>query len=101
MCQPVAGLAGSAAARALHDDLQSPGPRRTIAGGARSRLIREGANRPPPRGETVDVTDHPFLNVIWTFFLIFVWVAWFWLLITIAIDIFRRHDMGGIGKAIW
>jgi predicted PurR-regulated permease PerM len=49
----------------------------------------------------VDVTNHPFLNVIWTFFIIFVWVAWFWLLITIAMDIFRRHDISGWGKALW
>jgi Short C-terminal domain/Phospholipase_D-nuclease N-terminal len=49
----------------------------------------------------VDVTTHPFLNVIWTFFIIFVWVAWFWLLITIAMDIFRRHDISGWGKALW
>jgi hypothetical protein len=50
---------------------------------------------------TLDVTNHPFLNVIWTFFIIFVWVAWFWLLITIAMDIFRRHDISGWGKALW
>ena len=49
----------------------------------------------------MDFTNHPFLNVIWTFFIIFVWVAWFWILITIAIDIFRRHDISGIWKAVW
>ena len=49
----------------------------------------------------MDFTNHPFLNVIWTFFIIFVWVAWFWILITIAIDIFRRHDISGIWKALW
>jgi hypothetical protein len=49
----------------------------------------------------VDFTDHPFLNVIWTFFLIFVWVSWFWLLIVIATDIIRRNDLGGFSKAIW
>jgi hypothetical protein len=49
----------------------------------------------------VDFTDHPFLNVIWTFFIIFVWISWFWLLISIAADIFRRHDIGGFAKAIW
>jgi hypothetical protein len=49
----------------------------------------------------VDFTDHPFLNVIWTFFIIFVWISWFWLLISIAADIFRRHDIGGFAKAVW
>jgi ABC-type multidrug transport system fused ATPase/permease subunit len=49
----------------------------------------------------LDFTNHPFLNVIWTFFLIFVWISWFWLMISIAVDIFRRHDMGGFAKALW
>lgn len=49
----------------------------------------------------MDFTDHPFLNVIWTFFIIFVWISWFWLLISIAADIFRRHDIGGFAKAVW
>ncbi len=49
----------------------------------------------------MDFTNHPFLNVIWTFFIIFVWISWFWLLISISVDIFRRHDIGGFAKAIW
>jgi hypothetical protein len=28
-------------------------------------------------------------------------VAWFWLIIVIATDIFRRHDIGGGKKALW
>ena len=43
----------------------------------------------------MDFTTHPFLNILWTMFVIFVWLAWFWLLITISIDIFRRRDIGG------
>jgi len=31
----------------------------------------------------------------------FVWVIWLWLLFTVFIDIFRRHDIGGWSKAIW
>ena len=34
-------------------------------------------------------------------FVIFVWLAWFWLLITISIDIFRRRDIGGGHKTLW
>jgi predicted PurR-regulated permease PerM len=49
----------------------------------------------------VYVTNHPFLNTLWSFFLIFLWVAWFWILITITIDIFRRRDISGWGKALW
>jgi hypothetical protein len=32
---------------------------------------------------------------------IFFFIAWFWLLITVASDLFRRHDISGWGKAIW
>jgi Phospholipase_D-nuclease N-terminal len=49
----------------------------------------------------VDLTTHPFLDVMWTFFVIFVWLGWFILLIRIASDIFRRHDIGGGAKAVW
>ena len=34
-------------------------------------------------------------------FSIFIFVLWFWLLITIFSDLFRRHDISGWGKAIW
>jgi hypothetical protein len=36
-----------------------------------------------------------------TFFLIFLWVAWIWLVITILIDIVRSDDLSGWGKAGW
>ena len=45
--------------------------------------------------------DYPFLDVLWTLFIFFAWVIWFWLLITIFADIFRRHDIGGGKKALW
>jgi hypothetical protein len=32
---------------------------------------------------------------------IFLFVVWFWLLITIFSDLFRRHDMNGWIKALW
>jgi hypothetical protein len=32
---------------------------------------------------------------------IFVFVVWFWLLIVIFSDLFRRHDISGWGKALW
>jgi hypothetical protein len=49
----------------------------------------------------MDFTNHPLLEVLWSFFIIFIWVAWFWLLISITIDIFRRHDISGGVKALW
>jgi hypothetical protein len=32
---------------------------------------------------------------------IFFFIVWFWLLITVASDLFRRHDISGWIKAIW
>ena len=32
---------------------------------------------------------------------IFIFVLWFWLLITVLSDLFRRHDISGWAKAIW
>ena len=32
---------------------------------------------------------------------IFIFVLWFWLLITVFGDLFRRHDISGWAKAIW
>jgi hypothetical protein len=32
---------------------------------------------------------------------IFIFIVWFWLLITVAADLFRRHDISGWIKAIW
>jgi hypothetical protein len=45
--------------------------------------------------------DYPFLDVLWTMIIFFAWVIWFWLLIRILTDVFRRHDIGGGGKALW
>jgi hypothetical protein len=50
---------------------------------------------------SVVAADYPFLDVLWTMLVFFAWVAWFWLLIVVASDIFRRHDIGGGKKAIW
>ena len=50
---------------------------------------------------SVVAADYPFLDVLWTMLVFFAWVAWFWLLITVAADIFRRHDIGGGKKAAW
>jgi Phospholipase_D-nuclease N-terminal/Short C-terminal domain len=45
--------------------------------------------------------DYPFLEVLYTLLIFFFWVAFFWLLITVAIDVFRRRDIGGGKKALW
>ena len=45
--------------------------------------------------------DYPLLEVIWTMIVIFAWVIWFWLMIRIFADLFRRHDIGGGKKTVW
>ena len=45
--------------------------------------------------------NYPFLDVLWTMFIFFAWVIWFWLLITVFGDLFRRHDLSGLGKTGW
>jgi hypothetical protein len=46
-------------------------------------------------------SDYPFLDVLWTMLVFFAFVIWFWLLITVFADIFRRHDTGGGAKLLW
>ena len=45
--------------------------------------------------------DYPFLDVLWTMLIFFAWIIWFWLLITVFADLFRRHDIGGGSKTLW
>ena len=45
--------------------------------------------------------NYPFLDVMWTLLVFFAWVIWFWLLITVFADLFRRHDLSGWAKAGW
>ena len=45
--------------------------------------------------------DYPFLDVLWTMIVIFAWVIWFWLLIVVFSDLFRRRDISGWGKTAW
>ena len=42
-----------------------------------------------------------FPNFLVDVFSIFIFVVWFWLLITIFSDLFRRQDMSGLAKLIW
>ena len=38
--------------------------------------------------------------LIW-FFEIFMFVVWFWLLMTVVGDLFRDHEVSGVNKALW
>jgi uncharacterized membrane protein YcjF (UPF0283 family) len=49
----------------------------------------------------VIASSYPFLNILWTMLIFFAWVIWIWIAITVLIDVFRRHDLSGWGKAAW
>jgi hypothetical protein len=42
-----------------------------------------------------------FTNFLVDVLAVFLFVVWFWLLITVFMDLFRRHDISGWAKAVW
>jgi hypothetical protein len=44
---------------------------------------------------------YPFLDVLWSMLVFFVWIAWFLLLFHVIGDIFRRRDASGGKKTLW
>jgi preprotein translocase subunit YajC len=47
------------------------------------------------------VADFTFWDALWSLLVFFLWIAWFWLLITVFADVFRRDDISGWGKTAW
>jgi len=47
------------------------------------------------------VADYSFGEALGTVLAVFIFVAWIMVLFTILSDLFRDHEMGGWGKAIW
>jgi Short C-terminal domain/Phospholipase_D-nuclease N-terminal len=45
--------------------------------------------------------NYNFTSFLWDVLVIFAFVIWFWLLIVVFGDIFRRRDISGWGKAGW
>ena len=45
--------------------------------------------------------QNPILDFFLTMLYFFLFIIWIWLLITVFVDIFRSHDMGGGAKALW
>ena len=45
--------------------------------------------------------DYPFLDVLWTMLVFFLWVSWFMILFHVVGDIFRRRDASGAKKTLW
>ena len=49
----------------------------------------------------VIAAEYPLLNILWTMLVFFGFVIWFWLLIRVFGDVFRRNDIGGWAKFFW
>ena len=49
----------------------------------------------------VFAADYPFLDILGTMLVFFGFVVWFWLLIRVFGDVFRRRDIGGWAKFFW
>ena len=45
--------------------------------------------------------DYPLLGVFWTMLVLFIWIAWIFILVKVITDVFRSHDLGGGVKALW
>jgi hypothetical protein len=63
--------------------------------------VRRIVARDVSEGGPVLAADYPFLDLMWTMAIFFVWILWFWLLFSVFADIFRRHDLSGWGKTGW
>jgi Phospholipase_D-nuclease N-terminal/Short C-terminal domain len=50
---------------------------------------------------TVIASAYPFFHILWSMLIFFAWVIFIWIAITVLIDVFRRHDLSGWGKAGW
>jgi hypothetical protein len=44
---------------------------------------------------------YSFGDVMWSMFVFFIWILWFWMLFTVFGDLFTRHDVGGWTKVLW
>ncbi len=49
----------------------------------------------------VFASSYPFLDTVWDILIIFAWVIFIWIAITVLLDVFRRHDISGWAKAAW
>ena len=44
---------------------------------------------------------YSFGDVMWSMFVFFAWILFFWMLFIVFGDLFSRHDIGGWAKAGW
>ena len=46
-------------------------------------------------------SSYPLLNTFWTILYFFLFFLWLMILFRVIWDIFRSHDLSGVGKAGW
>jgi predicted PurR-regulated permease PerM len=49
----------------------------------------------------IGAASYPFLDTLWDILIIFAWLIFLWIAVTVLIDVFRRHDISGWAKAAW
>jgi hypothetical protein len=49
----------------------------------------------------VIASDYPFLGILWSMLIFFLWVSWFVILFQVIGDLMRRHDASGWLKTAW
>lgn len=47
------------------------------------------------------MSSYPMMDVFLTMLWYFVWFLWIFLVVTVIVDVFRSHDLGGPAKAGW
>ena len=50
---------------------------------------------------TTAADGYPLVDLMWTFVVFFALLVYFWLVVTVFGDLFRRHDVSGRGKTGW
>jgi hypothetical protein len=83
-----------------------PGRRFPCSLSSESRSAIDGTARRSAPLDDIDhhpngVRDMPLLDLFFTMFWFFLFIAWIWLLISVYADVFRSDDLGGLGKAVW
>jgi hypothetical protein len=71
--------------------------RMTLTGGFDERLDLTTISEVP----MMLADGYPIAGMFWSMLVFFSWIIFIWLVITVYMDLFRRGDIGGWGKAGW
>jgi len=80
---------------------ENPGNENAVSprkGRSAGRPVRHNAQH---EGSDMHFGNMSFGNFLLDILFIFFFVVWFWMIITVMMDLFRRHDVSGFAKVIW